>query len=78
MVVEFCKDKSDITVHSTKVEQPHRIGKYDSALFRPVIAKFAFFNDQRRIIERGSKLKGADFAVREDFSLQTFTLRLSL
>lgn len=78
MVNELCKDKSDITVHSNKVEWPHRIGKYNSAKFRSVIAKCAFFNDQQLTIERGSKLKGADVAVREDFPLQTFTLRLSL
>lgn len=77
-VIEFCKDKLDITIDSCKIERAHRIGKYGSTKCRPVIAKFAFFKDKQRIIENGFKPKGTDFAVREDYSFQTRIARKKL
>lgn len=68
----------NITIDSSKIERAHRIGKYDSGKCRPVMVKFTFFKDKQQIIGNSPKLKGTNFAVREDFSLQTRLARKKL
>ncbi|XP_077501507.1 uncharacterized protein LOC144112581 [Amblyomma americanum] len=77
-VIDLCKKELDITVDSSQIERAHRIGKYDPEKCRPVMVKFTLFKDKQQIIGNGIKLKGTNYAVREDFSFQTRLARRKL
>ncbi|KAK8768826.1 hypothetical protein V5799_014709 [Amblyomma americanum] len=77
-VIDLCKNELDITVDSSQIERAHRIGKYDPEKCRPVMVKFTLFKDKQQIIGNGIKLKGTNYAVREDFSFQTRLARKKL
>lgn len=77
-VIEFCSQNLGISMEPSQIERSHRLGKYNAGKCRPIITKFTLFKDKQRILENGFKLKGSNFAVREDFSLQTRVARKNL
>lgn len=77
-VINLCSEHLGIAIEPTQIERAHRLGQFNREKNRPIIAKYTFFKDKQSIIENGYKFKGTDFAVREDFSLQTRIARRKL
>lgn len=77
-LLEICSEHLGITIDPARIERAHHLGKYGTGKCRPIIAKFTFFKDKQQILEKGHKLKGTPFAVREDFSAQTRLARKKL
>lgn len=77
-VIDICNQHLGIAIDPAQIDCAHRLGQYNGEKSRPVIVKFAFFKDKQRVIEKGYKFKNTNFAVREDFSLQTRIARRKL
>ncbi|CAN7975538.1 unnamed protein product [Ixodes persulcatus] len=68
IVLAFCSEKLGIQLDPSNLERSHRLGKFQDYKNRPIIVKFSRFKDKESILASGFKLKGSDFAVRDDFS----------
>ncbi|XP_049516930.1 uncharacterized protein LOC125942697 [Dermacentor silvarum] len=67
-VLDFCKEKLNVSISADSVERAHRLGRYTSTKKRPIIVKFLSFKDKQRILLVASRLKGTNFAISEDYS----------
>lgn len=61
-----------------KIERIHRIGRPAPNKVRPVIFKLQDAHDKISILKQGSKLKGSDFSIGEDFSRRVRDVRRKL
>lgn len=77
-VLSLCETNLDLKLDPSCVERAHRIGNFTSTKQRPIIVKFAHFKTKERILGCGRKLKGTDFAIREDFASSTRFARSKL
>uniref|UniRef100_A0A147BSL7 Putative tick transposon n=1 Tax=Ixodes ricinus TaxID=34613 RepID=A0A147BSL7_IXORI len=77
-VLAFCSEKLGIQLDPSNLERSHRLGKFQGDKNRPIIVKFSRFKDKESILASGFKLKGSDFAVREDFSASVRQSRAKL
>lgn len=77
-VINLCSEKLGVNLQSTQIERSHRLGQFQTEKCRPIIVKLTYFKDKQLILENGKKFKDTDYAVREDFSLQTRLARKKL
>lgn len=61
-----------------RIERIHRIGRPAPNKIRPVIFKLQDAHDKISILKQGSKLKGSDFSIGEDFSRRVRDVRRKL
>lgn len=67
-ILEFCRERLGLTLDANNLERSHRLGRFCPEKNRPIIVKFLRFKDKTALLASGSKLKGSQFAVREDLS----------
>lgn len=77
-VLAFCSEKLGIQLDPSNLERSHRLGKFQDDKNRPIIVKCSRFKDKESLLASGFKLKGSDFAVRDDFSASVRQSRAKL
>lgn len=77
-IIDFCARHLELTLCSGDIERAHRLGKYSNGKNRPIIVKLLRFKDKESILSVGHKMKGTDYAVREDFCLAVRQARAKL
>ncbi|XP_064475713.1 uncharacterized protein LOC135389609 [Ornithodoros turicata] len=67
-VVAFCNVHLGVDVTPTQIERAHRVGHTVAGKTRPVIVKFCDYKLKERLLSLSYKLKGTNFAIRQDYS----------
>ena len=63
-VLQFVEEKLKI---DKALHRAHRVGAYDRAKTRPIVAKFAFFPDREKVRKSSKHLSGTQFGISEQF-----------
>ena len=70
VVLDFCSDTLQMTdaPNTIKLDRAHRIGRYNPAKKRPIVAKFNFHQDKLSVKRKATELlKHSDFGVGDQF-----------
>ncbi|XP_072142129.1 uncharacterized protein [Dermacentor andersoni] len=78
LVIRHCSDHLDTQLSPNDIERAHRLGRHSKDRKRPIIVKFTFFKTKESILSKGSKFKGTDYSVGEDFSRRVQNCRKHL
>lgn len=68
IVTQLCSQHLSINIDTKEIERAHRLGRHTAGRRRPIIVKFAYFKTKETILSNGSKFKGTEHSVGEDFS----------
>lgn len=77
-VITFCSTQLTLPLLSSNIERAHRIGTFSADKKRPIIVKFNNYKAKDGILSCGIKLKGTNYAIREDFAAATRLARSKL
>lgn len=77
-LIAFCTGQLGFSLDANNIERAHRLGKFATNKNRPIIVQLSRFKDKELILACGPKLKGTNFAIREDFSAATRVARSKL
>ncbi|XP_077504954.1 uncharacterized protein LOC144114839 [Amblyomma americanum] len=78
LIIRHCSDHLDTQLSPNDIERAHRLGRHSKDRKRPIIVKFTSFKTKESILSKGSKFKGTDYSVGEDFSRRVQNCRKHL
>lgn len=65
----MCAHTLGVTSDKPNIEIAHRIARYQVNKNRPIVVKVCPLKDKEAILSSGNKIKGTEFAMREDVSV---------
>ncbi|XP_077513342.1 uncharacterized protein LOC144124483 [Amblyomma americanum] len=78
LIIRHCSDHLDTQLSPNNIERAHRLGRHSKDRKGPIIVKFTSFKTKESILSKGSKIKGTDYSVGEDFSRRVQNCRKHL
>ncbi len=79
-ILDFMESKLRIENASRdiKLHRVHRIGRYNSAKIRPIVAKFAYYPDREQVRKASKELKGTPYGISEQYPREVMETRQKL